>query len=44
MAYVLKECFANPNNYGGQRKLSDIKFIKQAKNTRDFSYGMNWRE
>ena len=20
------------------------KFIKQAKNTRDFSYGMNWRE
>ena len=27
MAYVLKECFANPNNYGGQRQLSDIKFI-----------------
>ena len=27
MAYVLKEYFANPNNYGGQRQLSDIKFI-----------------
>ena len=27
MAYVLKECFANPNNYGGQRQLADIKFI-----------------
>lgn len=27
MAYVLKECFANPNNYGKQRNLSDIRYI-----------------
>lgn len=27
MAYVMKECFANPNNYGSQRSTSNIKFI-----------------
>lgn len=27
MSYVLKECFANPNNFGKQRNTSDIRFI-----------------
>lgn len=27
MSYTLKENYANPNNFGGERNLSDIKFI-----------------
>lgn len=27
MTYTLKECFANPNNFGKQRNTSDIKYI-----------------
>ena len=26
MAYVLKECFANPNNYGGQKTTDRQKY------------------
>lgn len=27
MSYTLKECFANPNNFGGQRNTANIKYI-----------------
>lgn len=27
MSYVMKECWANPNNFGKQRNTSDIKYI-----------------
>ena len=31
-------------NHNYQSQYNELAFIKQAKNTRDFSHGMNWRE